>query len=216
MIHHYLIYALGFLAQGFFGARSVVQWYLSEREGKVVSPTLFWVFSLVGSSLFLVYGLIRQDMVILIGQSISFYIYVRNLQLKKVWGLIPWAFRLTVLLIPPIILLFAFNQLAGFVSSSGFLFITLIGISGQLLLNGRYLYQWYFSEKANESILPLGFWVISAAASIMVVIYSVYRKDPVLLVAQGLGLVVYMRNIIIHGSTKGRVATIKPTVPTDK
>ncbi len=216
MTHHYLIYALGFLAQGFFGARSVVQWYLSEREGKVVSPTLFWVFSLIGSSLFLFYGFIRQDAVILIGQSISFYIYIRNLQLKKVWTQIHWAFRLTVLFIPPIILFFAFDRLTTFVDSSGLLFITLIGISGQLLLNGRYLYQWYFSEKANESILPLGFWVISAAASIMVVIYSVYRKDPVLLVAQGLGLAVYIRNIIIHGYTKGKVAPIKPTIPANK
>jgi lipid-A-disaccharide synthase-like uncharacterized protein len=199
MMHHYLIYALGFLAQGFFGARSVVQWYLSEREGKVVSPTLFWVFSLIGSSLFLVYGLIRQDMVILIGQSISFYIYVRNLQLKKVWRLIRWFFRFTILFVPPIILFFASHQLTGFDLDSDLFFITVLGISGQLLLNCRYLYQWYFSEKANESILPLGFWVISAAASIMVVIYSVYRKDPVLLVAQSLGLVVYIRNIIING-----------------
>ncbi|HRG78896.1 MAG TPA: lipid-A-disaccharide synthase N-terminal domain-containing protein, partial [Cyclobacteriaceae bacterium] len=71
----------------------------------------------------------------------------------------------------------------------------IIGSIGQLLLNFRYLYQWYHSEKANESILPLGFWVISAFASVMVVIYGIYRNDPVLLVAQGLGLVAYLRNI---------------------
>ncbi|MCE2893148.1 MAG: lipid-A-disaccharide synthase N-terminal domain-containing protein [Flammeovirgaceae bacterium] len=63
-MNQYLIYALGFFAQGLFGARSIVQWYLSEREGRVVSPTLFWIFSLSGSSLFLLYGLIRQDVVI--------------------------------------------------------------------------------------------------------------------------------------------------------
>jgi len=65
-------------------------------------------------------------------------------------------------------------------------------------LNCRYLYQWYFSEKANESVLPLGFWIISLAASVMVVVYSIARQEPVLLVAQSLGIVVYLRNIIIY------------------
>jgi lipid-A-disaccharide synthase-like uncharacterized protein len=194
----YMIYALGFFAQGLFGARSVVQWYLSEKEGRVVSPTLFWVFSLTGSSLFLIYGLIRHDMVILIGQSISFYIYVRNLQLKKVWVLIPIILQTFILLTPPTILLFAFQQRLYFEFESGSMLLVTMGITGQLLLNCRYLYQWYFSEKANESVLPLGFWIISAVASVLVVVYSIYRREPVLLVAQSLGILVYLRNIIIY------------------
>jgi lipid-A-disaccharide synthase-like uncharacterized protein len=203
-MNQYLIYALGFFAQSLFGARSVVQWYLSEREGRVVSPTLFWVFSLTGSSLFLVYGLIRHDMVILLGQSISFYIYVRNLQLKKVWENVPIFLRPLILLIPPIILFLAYQQRSGFEMEAGFLPIIIIGVVGQLLLNCRYLYQWYFSEKANESVLPLGFWVISAVASVMVVVYSIYRQEPVLLVAQGLGILVYGRNIVIYGKGKNK------------
>ena len=198
-MNQYFIYALGFLAQSLFGARSIVQWYLSEREGKVVSPTLFWVFSLSGSSLFLLYGLIRQDIVILIGQSISFYIYVRNLQLKKVWSAIPLFFQVLLLAMPPSILLFWFQQEPTFALEADLSFTFMfVGITGQLLLNCRYLYQWYFSEKANQSVLPLGFWVISLAASVMVVIYSVARQEPVLLVAQTLGIAVYVRNIIIY------------------
>lgn len=198
-MNQYFIYALGFFAQSLFGARSIVQWYLSERAGRVVSPTLFWVFSLSGSSLFLLYGLIRQDVVILIGQSISFYIYVRNLQLKKVWSAIPLFFQLLLLAIPPSILLFWFQQEPTFAFEANLSFTFMfVGITGQLLLNCRYLYQWYFSEKANESVLPLGFWVISLAASVMVVIYSIARQEPVLLVAQTLGIVVYVRNIIIY------------------
>jgi lipid-A-disaccharide synthase-like uncharacterized protein len=205
-MNQYLIYALGFFAQGLFGARSIVQWYLSEREGKVVSPTLFWVFSLSGSSLFLLYGLIRHDIVILLGQSISFYIYVRNLQLKKVWSTIPFFFQLLLLLIPPSILLFWVQQknISVFEVDTA-IPIMVVGIAGQLLLNCRYLYQWYFSEKANESVLPLGFWIISLAASIMVVAYSIARQEPVLLVAQSLGILVYLRNIIIYSrSLHGR------------
>jgi lipid-A-disaccharide synthase-like uncharacterized protein len=192
--------ALGFFAQGLFGARSIVQWYLSEREGKVVSPTLFWVFSLTGSSLFLLYGLLRQDVVILLGQTISFYIYVRNLQLKNAWSSIPRLMQWLVLAIPPSILFLSFKTINSFQLADGFHPLVIFGIAGQLLLNCRYLYQWYFSEKAHESILPLGFWVISAVASIFVVMYSIYKSEPVLLVAQSLGLIVYGRNIIIYRS----------------
>jgi lipid-A-disaccharide synthase-like uncharacterized protein len=202
---------LGFFAQGLFGARSVVQWYLSEREGRVVSPTLFWVFSLTGSSLFLIYGLLRQDVVILIGQTISFYIYVRNLQLKKVWSYVPMPIQILLLLIPPAIAFFFFKSFEKLDWTFSFHALTLLGITGQLLLNCRYLYQWYFSEKAHESILPLGFWVISAVASIFVVMYSIYKSEPVLLVAQSLGLIVYGRNIILY-FRKGMYIDSKTTV----
>jgi len=194
------IYGLGFFAQSLFGARTIIQWIKSEREGRVVSPTLFWIFSICGSFLFLIYGVLRNDFVILFGQTISFYIYIRNLQLKGFWTRIPLLLRSLIFPLPPLLLLWvglfspeSFDQIF---SKADFtdLFI-IIGSIGQLLLNFRYLYQWYHSEKANESILPLGFWVISAFASVMVVLYGIYRHDPVLLVAQGLGLVAYLRNI---------------------
>jgi lipid-A-disaccharide synthase-like uncharacterized protein len=204
-MNQYLIYSLGFFAQAMFGARSVVQWYLSEREKKVVSPTLFWVFSLAGSTLFLIYGLIRHDIVILIGQFISFYIYVRNLQLKKAWPLIPYLLGLLILLVPPFFLFLAYRHLTDFSFENSFWPIVLIGIAGNLLLNCRYLYQLYFSEKANESVLPLGFWIISAVASVMVVVYSIYKHEPVLLVAQSLGILVYLRNIFIYSRNQKKM-----------
>lgn len=195
-----LIYGLGFFAQSLFGARTIIQWIKSEREGRVVSPTLFWIFSICGSFLFLIYGVLRTDFVILFGQTLSFYIYIRNLQLKGFWIKLPLLLRSMIFPLPPLLLLWvgllspeSFDQIF---SKADFtdLFI-IVGSIGQLLLNFRYLYQWYHSEKANESILPLGFWVISSFASVMVVIYGIYRHDPVLLVAQGLGLIAYLRNI---------------------
>lgn len=196
----FLIYGLGFFAQSLFGARTITQWILSEREGKVVSPTLFWIFSLCGSFLFLIYGLLRSDFVILFGQTISFYIYIRNLQLKNFWSQIPISLRAIILPLPVLLFAIAFYFSPGIwqqvLSKADFTdaFI-LVGSIGQLLLNFRYLYQWYHSEKVQMSILPLGFWVISAVASVMVVVYGIYRHDPVLLVAQGLGLFAYLRNI---------------------
>lgn len=199
-LRDFLIYGLGFFAQSLFGARTIIQWIKSEREGRVVSPTLFWIFSLNASFLFLIYGVLRNDIVILLGQTLSYYIYVRNLQLKGFWKRIPLIGRIVLLPLPLLLFLWV-----GFFSPDSFNMIfsradftdsfIILGSIGQLLLNLRYLYQWYHSEKAKESILPLGFWVISAFASVMVVVYGVYRQDPVLLVAQGLGLIAYLRNI---------------------
>jgi lipid-A-disaccharide synthase-like uncharacterized protein len=200
-MNQYALYLLGFIAQGCFGARSIIQWVHSEREGRVVSPSLFWVFSLIGASLFLVYGLIRQDIVIIFGQTLSYFIYIRNLQLKGVWAGVPVFVRYALLFLPIILLVIAFASFKDFAFLSGeslaepFLFI---GAVGQLSLNARYIYQWYHSEIAQESLLPLGFWVISAVGSLLVVVYGIFRNDPVLLVSQSLGMIIYGRNIFLH------------------
>jgi lipid-A-disaccharide synthase-like uncharacterized protein len=76
--------------------------------------------------------------------------------------------------------------------------IFIVGDVGQLMLNLRFIYQWYYSEQRKVSILPLGFWVISLTASVFVLIYGLYRRDPVLIVSQGLGMVAYVRNIYFY------------------
>jgi lipid-A-disaccharide synthase-like uncharacterized protein len=203
----YAIYALGFFAQSLFGSRLIVQWIQSEKKGKVVSPTVFWVLSLMASFLFLIYGVLRNDPVILIGQTLSYYIYIRNLQLKGFWKKIPLLFQILIFPLPVLLLtwivLFAPQSFEAIVNKSDFSDIMIvIGTIGQLLLNLRYLYQWYYSEKAKESLLPLGFWVISLAASILVVAYASTRLDPVLLVSQGFGMMAYSRNIYLSLRTK--------------
>ena len=73
--------AFGVIAQFLFGARFVVQWLASERAGRSVMPLAFWFFSMAGGLLTLVYGLARRDAVIIVGQSLSIFIYIRNLML---------------------------------------------------------------------------------------------------------------------------------------
>jgi lipid-A-disaccharide synthase-like uncharacterized protein len=200
------LYVLGFVAQGCFGARSIVQWVQSERVGRVVSPTLFWVFSLVGASLFLIYGLLRQDPVIIVGQTLSFYIYLRNLQLKGAWQKVAAIVRYALLCLPLVMIAVAFSQFQSwqFVSTEALTEpFLLVGAIGQLSLNARYVYQWYHSERAGLSLLPLGFWIISAVGSLLVVVYGIFRNDPVLLVSQALGMVIYVRNIVLHTKTTG-------------
>ncbi|MBW1846932.1 MAG: lipid-A-disaccharide synthase N-terminal domain-containing protein [Deltaproteobacteria bacterium] len=74
---------LGFSAQALFTARFLVQWIASEKAGKSVVPLFFWYFSLVGSSLLLIYSIYRKDPVFIIGQSTGIFIYVRNLYFIK-------------------------------------------------------------------------------------------------------------------------------------
>ena len=80
--------------------------------------------------------------------------------------------------------------------------LLILGAIGQLMLNFRFLYQWYYSEKHHSSLLPLGFWVMSTVGSIAVIAYASFRIDPVLLVSQTMGLVPYVRNIFLHFKNK--------------
>ena len=70
---------LGFIAQALFTARFLVQWIASERAGRSVIPMAFWVFSIFGGALLLIYALYRKDVVFILGQAFSFFVYARNL-----------------------------------------------------------------------------------------------------------------------------------------
>jgi len=198
----YLIYAVGFAAQILFSARLLVQWIKSEKAGRVLSPTLFWQLSLLASFLLMVYGVLRNDLVIIAGQIISYFIYVRNLRLKKAWRYLPSWFRYTVIIFPIIAglwltfggrysleYLWEHNEIA--------LPLLLWGASGQVIFTFRFVYQWYFSEKEKKSVLPMGFWVISLVGSAMIISYAIYRKDPVIFFGQIFGIFIYARNIFI-------------------
>ncbi len=71
---------IGYLAQGMFAMRFVVQWIASERAGRSVVPTTFWVFSIGGGLMLLGYALYRRDPVFIIGQAFGVFVYLRNLQ----------------------------------------------------------------------------------------------------------------------------------------
>ena len=71
--------ALGFVAQGFFTMRFVVQWIASERARRSVIPVAFWFFSVGGGTLLLVYALYRRDPVFIAGQALGLVVYLRNL-----------------------------------------------------------------------------------------------------------------------------------------
>jgi lipid-A-disaccharide synthase-like uncharacterized protein len=73
--------AFGLIAQLLFTARFLVQWIASEKAGKSVIPLSFWIFSMAGGLMTLVYGVARREPIIIIGQALAIIIYIRNLSL---------------------------------------------------------------------------------------------------------------------------------------
>ena len=73
--------AFGLIAQLLFTARFLVQWISSERAGQSVVPMAFWLFSMGGGLMTLVYGIVKREPVIILGQALANIIYVRNVML---------------------------------------------------------------------------------------------------------------------------------------
>ncbi|NKB28857.1 MAG: lipid A biosynthesis protein [Rhodobacteraceae bacterium] len=69
------------------------------------------------------------------------------------------------------------------------------GLGGQLMFSGRFIVQWIASEKAGRSVIPLAFWYFSIAGGVILFMYALYRRDPVFILGQSLGLFIYSRNL---------------------
>jgi lipid-A-disaccharide synthase-like uncharacterized protein len=66
----------------------------------------------------------------------------------------------------------------------------------------RFVVQWIASERARKSVIPVAFWFFSIGGGVLLLIYALYRRDPVFIAGQALGLLVYIRNlyfIIVNG-----------------
>ncbi len=72
-----------------------------------------------------------------------------------------------------------------------------LGLIGQLLFSGRFLVQWIASERKKKSIVPISFWILSILGSSFLLIYAIYKKDPVFILGQSFGFIVYIRNLIL-------------------
>lgn len=199
---NWIIYSIGFLAQTLFSSRLIIQWITSERQRRVITPSLFWVLSLLASFLLFVYGYLRDDFAIMLGQGLTYFIYIRNLQLQNQWQKIPLALQWLILLMPTFVIVYYFNNntidvMRLFKNEKIPLWLLILGIISQVVFTLRFIYQWLYSEKARESILPFGFWMLSLIGSSLILIYAIFRKDPVLFIGHMLGAIIYVRNLVL-------------------
>ena len=194
------IYSVGFVAQLMFSGRLVIQWFLSEKQKRVLTPSTFWWLSLGASFLLFVYGYLREDFAIMLGQSITYFLYIRNLQLQGQWTKSPKALRWFLLIFPVLLVIYGYNN--GdydveklFKNEDIPLWLLLLGSIAQVIFTLRFIYQWLYSELKKKSSLPLGFWLLSFIGGLLILTYAILRKDPVLFVGHLMGVFIYFRNM---------------------
>jgi lipid-A-disaccharide synthase-like uncharacterized protein len=91
-------------------------------------------------------------------------------------------------------------------SPAGFVWVTL-GFLGQLLFTGRMLVQWFVSEREKRSVVPTAFWWMSLIGATMLLVYFVWRKEPIGVLGQATGWFVYVRNLLMIHRQRAATAT---------
>ncbi len=76
-------------------------------------------------------------------------------------------------------------------------FWVIFGLLGQAFFSLRLIVQWIASEKKGESVIPVAFWYFSILGSLILLSYAIYRKDPVFILGQSFGSIVYIRNLML-------------------
>ena len=73
-----------------------------------------------------------------------------------------------------------------------------LGFAGQVMFSSRFLVQWIASERSRRVVIPEAFWYLSLIGGVALLTYAIHRRDPVFAIGQGAGLVVYLRNLMLH------------------
>lgn len=76
-------------------------------------------------------------------------------------------------------------------------FWLIVGFVGQALFSMRFLLQWVQSERAKKSVIPIAFWYFSLGGSLVLLAYAIHRQDPVFILGQAAGIVIYLRNLFL-------------------
>lgn len=72
-----------------------------------------------------------------------------------------------------------------------------IGFFAQVLFTSRFMVQWIASERAGKSIVPISFWFLSLSGGALLLVYAIWRKDPVFILGQSTGVFIYTRNLVL-------------------
>jgi lipid-A-disaccharide synthase-like uncharacterized protein len=193
---------VGFIGQALFSTRFVIQWLATEKNKKSVIPKTFWYFSIAGSLTLLSYALYRRDPVFVMGQTFGVLIYLRNL-----YFIHPKFLKKLIILI-----IIYFSALMFYLFSVDYVspehlkelrrnnskkdsIWQIVGFFGQIVFSMRFILQWLASEKKKESVMPVSFWYFSMVGSITLLSYAIYQQDPVFIVGQSFGMIVYLRNL---------------------
>lgn len=219
-----LLYPLGFLANIAFAGRFIVQWLQSEIQGRSVVTRFFWRLSLIGNLLLALHTFIQMQYPICLVQSCNAVISWRNLNLMQ-REVPPISFRTMILLL---LGTFAFitaafalqDWLLDGLSGNWFripltvwqqkaplqlpFYWHVLGSIGYLLFSSRFWIQWWSAEKSHKSQLNASFWWLSLGGAILSTIYFLQLHDIVNLIGPVIGLIPYIRNLMLIHKAKQR------------
>lgn len=195
------IYLIGLSAQVFYTGRVFIQWYLSEKNGRNESPLMYWIFSIIGSMILFIYGWLRKDFSIIFGEYFTYYIYMWNISAKGHYKKVPRIIPILQALLPVVVFFALIKDIPAFINSflaneNVPLKLLILGTAGQIIYKMRYVYQIIYSIRRNESLMPVTFWCIAVAGSVLIISYAIIRHDWVLLLGQ-FGIIASVRNIMI-------------------
>ena len=195
------VYLLGLVAMGVYGSRILIQWYLSEKHHRVESPGIYWVLSSLGAVLLYVYGWLRKDLSIIVGESLGYYVYMWNISVMGLYKKVPRIVPILQAIFPLVIIGLIIKDFPVFVDT--FLHneyvplgLLLFGIAGQVTYEICSIYQLVYSYRRHQSVLPLGHWVLAVIGSLMIIVYGLIRHDWVLAVGQ-FSIFFSIRNLMI-------------------
>lgn len=81
-------------------------------------------------------------------------------------------------------------------SKAEFIWLT-VGFCGQAIFSARFIIQWFVSEKEKKSVIPIAFWYLSLVGGVTLLTYSIYKQDPVFILGQSTGVLIYSRNLYL-------------------
>lgn len=190
---------LGWIGNACFFSRFLVQWALSERARRSLTPKVFWYLSLVGTSCFAAYSASKHQYVLVAGFAINGAIYSRNLWMQLHAG--------ARTLKPGIAALLALALVAGLAwgtfldletEAQASLPWVACAAFGQALWSSRFVVQWWHAERSGESHFPPVFWWLSLLGNALLLAYAVHLGDWILIAGFLPGPLVQVRNLMLQ------------------
>lgn len=219
------LYPLGYFAQLAFGWRFLQQWLMSELKQKSVVTRAFWQISLVGNVLLGIHTFIQMQFHICIIQACNGIIAWRNLNLMEERSQQFQTRSVILMLVGSLTAIFSGFLLQGYFLGDGIVewfrmpiwdghtaqhvsfFWHLIGFFGLALFSSRFWIQWWNAERNQSSYVGPSFWWLSLTGGLLSLFYFIYIEDPVNIIGPAMGLIPYVRNLMLMHKTQNRLAS---------
>lgn len=191
--------AIGWLGQGFFFSRFLIQWLATERAGKITVPPIFWYFSLAGALFGGAYAAWEGNPVFLAGFAINLFIYGRNLWIMRTGRVLSGGALPAVGL--GLVALATVNFLVDMKETGPPMWL-MVGILGQVFWLSRFPLQWWYAERHGEATLPPHFFLVSLIGSTLLLGYAISLGNPIFIAGMALNPFLYSRQTWIAFKTR--------------